>query len=310
MKRHAMDMLNIPKMSGFSNELSRLGYQTVFFTTHDELFDNMSGFLSANDFNTIIGQKDYPLSEIKSTLGVPDEYMFRFAIPKLNKLSNYKKPFFAAFMTGSNHGPLVIPENTGFKRRHKEDNDAIVEYADWSLQKFMDYASKQPWYNNTVFVFVADHGSPLWNDMYDAQFTYQHIPFVIYAPNAPFLAISPRKLALQSDVFPTVMSLISPEYINNTFGIDLFQQKHDQVVFSSDDVLCCLNDSLMYIYKEGGIQHLFKYRDKNKYDFINDMPNVVQHMANVSFSWLQTSQWMIANEHLENKTFRKNLKNH
>lgn len=292
MKRHTMDQVTVPRMAGFSNMLAAQGYQTIFFTTHDELFDNMSGFLSANDFSKIVGQKDYPFSEIKSTLGVPDEYMFRVAIPRLNDLSKNNQPFFAAFMTGSNHEPNIVPLNTGFTLRHKEPDIATVEYADWSVRKFMSYAVAQPWYKNTVFVFVADHGIPLWNDIYDAPFSFQHIPFLIYAPGAND-AKAVKKLALQSDVFPTVMGMVSGDYINNTFGIDLFSQDHSCIVFSSDDVLTCMNDSLLYIYHVNGATNLYKYRNGDKADYMARYPEMADSMSRIAFSWLQTSQWML-----------------
>lgn len=293
MKRHSLDQLTVPKMFGFSNVLKTKGYQNIFFTTHDELFDNMSGFLLANDFKTIVGEKDYPSSEVKSALGVPDEFMFRFAIPKLNALSKNGSPFFAAFMTGSNHDPHIIPENTGFKKRHEESSLAVIEYSDWSVQRFMSYASTQSWYNNTVFVFVADHGVPLWNDPYDIPFSFHHIPFFIYAPGKT----EPREfkmLALQTDVFPTVMSMITKQYQNNTFGINLFNQQHKNIVFSSDDVLACMNDSLLYVYRSGRNSSLYKFRNNDKTDYLEKLPQLGQRMSTVAFSWLQSSQWMIS----------------
>ena len=83
MKKHPMEQVHVPRIDGLPVMLRRQGYQTLFFTTHDELFDNMSGFLSANGIDRIIGQKDYPAREVKSTMGVPDEFMFRFAIGRL-----------------------------------------------------------------------------------------------------------------------------------------------------------------------------------------------------------------------------------
>ncbi|HRO43008.1 MAG TPA: sulfatase-like hydrolase/transferase, partial [Flavipsychrobacter sp.] len=177
MHRHTMDHISVPRMAGFSNVLSQHDYQSIFFTTHDELFDNMSGFLSSNEFEHIVGQKDYPASEVKSTLGVPDEFMFRFSMSKLQELSRNEKPFLATFMTGSDHDPIVIPTETGFVRKNAENEKAIVEYADWSLRKFMEYASAQTWFQNSVFVFVADHGEMMGHNAYDIVFSNHRIPF-------------------------------------------------------------------------------------------------------------------------------------
>lgn len=292
MKKHSMEVLNVPEMAGFPNVLQQNGYQTIFFTTHDEMFDNMSGFLTANGFAQIIGEKDYPAREVKSTLGVPDEFMFRFSVPKLNELADRNKPFFAAFMTGSDHDPYIIPEESGFKRRHPEDKKAIVEFADWSLKKLMEYASQQIWFQNTIFVFVADHGGILGYNAYDIAFSYHHIPFLIFAPGATkpetFL-----KAGLQTDVFPTVTSLVLPEYINNTFGIDLRKDQRPYLVFSADDKLACMNDSLLYIYRNYGDPGLYRYQNNNTHNFMSQFPAVADTMQKIAFSWLQTSEWML-----------------
>lgn len=295
MHRHTMDMIAVPKMAGFSNLLSKQGYQTIFFTTHDELFDNMSGFLSYNDFQKIVGQKDYPVSEVKSTLGVPDEFMFRYSMNELNALAARGNPFFATFMTGSDHDPVVIPTETGFVRRNAEDEKAIVEYADWSLRKFLNYASAQSWFENTVFVFVADHGERMGHNAYDIVFSNHHIPFLIYAPGFT-QGKSVAKLGLQSDVFPTVSSLLVPEFVNNTFGVNLLRESHPYIVFTADDKIACMDDSLLYIYRTGADGGLYQHRNGDTHDLSAQYPGKVKTMQHLAFSWLQTSEWMIAND--------------
>lgn len=292
MKRHTMEVVNIPEMAGFPNVLSRNGYQSIFFTTHDEVFDNMGGFLTANGFEKIVGQKDYPAKEVRSTLGVPDEFMFRFSIPRLNELAGKGKPFFAAFMTASDHDPIVIPENEGFQRRHQEDKKAIVAYADWSLQQFMKYAAQQSWYDNTIFVFVADHGSLLGANAYDVAFSYHHIPFLIFAPGATRPEAFPQP-GLQTDVFATVASLVLPRFINNTFSINLRKTSRPYAVFSADDKLACLNDSLLYIWRMQSDPGLYYYPENQTENRLSLNPQLADSMQKIAFSWLQTSEWML-----------------
>lgn len=293
MKRHTMDQVSVPQMAGLPNLLYSKGYQTIFFTTHDELFDNMSGFLSANDVQTIVGQKDYPAAEVRSTLGVPDDFMFHYSIKKLNRLAENRKPFFAAFMTGSDHGPVVIPYDRGYVKQHEAPEQDVVSYADWSMGKFLQEASKQPWCSNTVFVFVADHGCYMDENPYDIAFSYHHIPFIIYAPGFT----QPKafdKLALQADVFPTVMGLVADDYANNSFGINLLKEDHKYIVFSADDKFACMNDSLLFIYrKHAAAPSLYKYRDYNTHDYYSEMHATADTMCTISWSWLQTSQWML-----------------
>ncbi len=292
MKRHPMKTSSA-MMSGISNVLQKNNYQTIYFTTHDEQFDNMAGFLSQNGFQTIIGQKDYPAKEVKSALGVPDEYMFRYSIEKLNTLSKNDKPFFAAFLTSSDHSPYVIPENIGFVSNKTKVEEQIIEYADWSLKKFMEYASKQDWFNNTVFVFVADHGASYGNNLYDVTLTYHHTPFIIYASGVQ--PVSYPQIGTQMDVFPTILSQMGIPFINNTFGIDLLHENHDYIVFSSDEKLVCMNDSLLYVYRDGGLESLYYYKKGDTKDYANELKQYAEKMKEAAFAVVQTSQWMIEN---------------
>lgn len=82
--------------------------------------------------------------------------MFEYALPVLNEKADGKSPFFATLLTISNHPPYVIPSY--FHPHSKDPEMQIVEYADWSIGKFMEEAEKQPWFDNTIFIFVGDHG--------------------------------------------------------------------------------------------------------------------------------------------------------
>lgn len=155
-RQQPMRESRILKYNGISNTLKKLGYSTTYITTHDGQFDNIQGFLSTNDFDQIITEDDYPSDEVKTTLGVPDDYMFRYSISVINKLHDNGRPFLVAFMTASNHGPYYLPDY--YKPRNKGLKDQMIGYSDWSLQQFIKMASKQSWYSNTLFVFVADHG--------------------------------------------------------------------------------------------------------------------------------------------------------
>ena len=118
------------------------------------------------------------------------------------------QPFFATLLSISNHPPYIIPPY--FKPHSKETEEQIVEYADWSLRKFMDEASRQPWYENTIFVFLADHGKLVGSPKSDMPLTYHHIPLIIYEPGQ-----SPRKLEVlggQIDVGPTILGMLGISY--------------------------------------------------------------------------------------------------
>ena len=294
MSRHSMYNYFASRMAGLPNLLAEQGYQTIFFIPHDDQFDNIAGFLASNDMHHIIAQKDYPANAVKSSMGVSDGYMFRDAIPRITQLADRGKPFFATFMTASDHAPYVLPHDEGFQPRTSELPTQMTEYADWALERFMTDAATQAWYTNTLFVFVADHGSPSDDMKYDINFGYHHIPLIIYAPGLTTPQRFTQK-ALQIDVFPTVAANLGFSFINNTFGIDLLHETREAIVFSTDDKLACMNDSLLYIYRTSSPDGLYRYRTGQTVDCSEQHPAIKEKLRLEAFSWLQTSQWMIAN---------------
>ncbi len=292
-RQHPMKESSILKYHGIYSTLKEKGYSTAYFTTHDGQFDNVEGFLHANDCETIISQANYPASEIKTTLGVPDKYLFQYAIPILNKLSKKNKPFVATLLTASDHGPYYIPDY--FKPRSKEIKKQITEFADYSLRSFIQMASKEKWFKNTIFVFVADHGAPM-DNTYDISLDYNHVPLLFYAPK---IIKEPKTfdcMAGQIDIFPTIMGLLNQPYGNNTLGIDLLQESRPYIFFNADDKYGVINQDWLLIAKNDGSKKLYKYQNKDTHDYAKEQEEVVEKMNKYAESNLQTSQYIILNK--------------
>lgn len=288
-RRHSMKQMS--KYNGLSSVLKNKGYSTTYFTTHDGQFDNVEGFLRANDFQHIITQSDYPASEVKTTLGVPDDYMFRYAIPVINKMAKSNKPFFTALMTTSNHGPYYIPDY--YHPNTTNLNDQIIEYSDWSLKQFITMASKEKWFNNTIFVFVADHGIPF-DASYSISLNYFHSPLIIYAPELLSTKRVYSQIGSQLDVFPTLLGLLKKPYINNTMGIDLLNKKRKYTIINDDDKIGILDTTYFCIMKNKGTDlELYKYRTKDKTNYFSQDKKRASEMAEFAKSYMQLYQSMI-----------------
>lgn len=289
-RQHSMKTNN--QYDGISTSLLKNGYSTTYFTTHDSQFDNIEGFLRSNNFQNVISQSDYPVSEVKTTLGVPDDFMFRFSIPKINELSERENPFFVTFMTTSDHSPFYVPEY--FQPKAKAIESQIVQYADWSLQQFIQLASKEAWFNNTIFVFVADHGAAI-DAKYDISLNYFHTPLIIYAPELFKANEVHQKIGSQIDVYPTVMGLIKQKYVNNTLGIDLLNEERKFTIINDDDKVGILDTDYLCIMKNNGAKlELYKYKEQDKSNYFDQEQEKALEMADYAKSNMQVHQIMIS----------------
>jgi len=288
-RQHPMKESGIRKYSGIAHTLKSLGYSTTYFTTHDGQFDNVEGFLRANAFDNVISQSDYPLAEVKTTLGVPDDYMFRYSIPVIDGLAKEGKPFFVTFMTASDHGPWYVPEY--YQSAQKNIKDKVIEYADWSLKQFITTASTRPWFANTLFVFVADHGAPI-TVVYDISLDYHHTPLAFYAPGIIREPKSSDVIGGQIDIYPTIMGFLNQPYVNSTLGINLLKETRPYIYFNDDEKLGVLDKEYFLIYNSNNVVNLYKYRNADMHDYRDDEKQRLKAMEEYLKSNLQVFQYI------------------
>ncbi len=302
---HQHPMKMIREFDGISNTLLKNGYSTTYFTTHDSQFDNVEGFLRANDFQNIISQTDYPMSKVKTTLGVPDDYMFRYSIPIINKLSEKENPFFVTFMTASDHGPYFIPDY--FHPKTKVIKQQIVEYADWSLRKFITLSSKEKWFDNTIFVFVADHGVPIYAT-YEISLNYFHTPLIFHAPKILPQNKLYKTIGSQIDIYPTIMGLLKQPYVNNTLDVDLIEQDRKYAIINDDDKIGILDTNYFCIMKgDDSKLQLYKYQTKDRTNYFKQNKTKAFEMVEFAKANMQVFQKMILSGETTLPTVDKSL---
>ncbi len=215
------------------------GYNNFYFLGGSATWANIRGVLTNNIKNLkLYEQDDYNAKKI-DVWGISDKNLFLEA----NKiLSKQTSPFFAIIQTADNHRPYTIPAEDkdefrsvsfpedSLKRFGFESNEEMnaFRFTDFGYQKFMEAAKKEPYFDNTIFVFVGDHGiryngkleyfPKSWTEQ---GLTCEHVPLLFYAPK--FLL--PKRIhdvCSQVDILPTIASLARVSYRNNTFGRDLF----------------------------------------------------------------------------------------
>ena len=87
----------------------------------------------------------------------------------------------------------------------------------YAIGRFMRAAAKEPWFANTVFVFLGDHGKMVGQANCELPSSYNHIPLLISGPGIE--AGQDTAWAGQVDVAPTLLGLLRVAYVQNNFGI-------------------------------------------------------------------------------------------
>lgn len=284
--------VNVDHYSGLPANLRDKGYQTLFFLTSNPQYDNMNSFLLENGFDRIYSQYDYPSDKIVNNFGVQDDYLFQYGISALNEASKKDKPFLATFMTVSNHPPFVIPPK--FRNAAETDEYRAVAFADDCVRMFMQEASKQDWYQNTIFVLLGDHGKTVGTQIYDMALSYNHIPLFIYSPMFKDMPKRFSQFGGQIDVYPTLMGLLKQSYQNNSLGIDLFSEQRPYTYFVSNTRLGCINDKHFFIYnpqdkKEG----LYDYRNQKTDNIQPEFKAEADSMREYAFSMMITADYLL-----------------
>lgn len=201
--------------------LREKGYNVTYFYGGNSYFDNMETFFSGNGYD-IVDQKSYSPEEITfaNIWGVCDEDAYRKVIRTLNEQSGEGKPFFAHVMTVSNHRPFTYPAGKIRIPNDSKTRAGGVLYTDYALGQFLAEASKQPWFDNTIFLITADHCASSAGRTEIPLHKY-HIPALIFAPGF----VAPHEIGgivSQIDLMPTLLSLLNMDYDSHFYGRSIF----------------------------------------------------------------------------------------
>ena len=198
------------------------GYEPIYLYGGYGYFDNMEHFFGSNGY-TFVDRKAIDKADIhyENIWGVADEDLFTLTLRELDQRHAAGRRFFAHVMTTSNHRPYTypagridIPPATG--------PDGAVKYTDWALGDFIERARKKPWFDDTLFVIVADHCAAA-RGKTDLPLERFHIPMLIYAPKH----VQPGRvdtIASQIDVPPTILGLLNVSYVSRFFGQDILTE--------------------------------------------------------------------------------------
>ncbi len=207
--------------------LKRDGYRSVFLYGGRGVFDGMRSFAVHNGYDRFIEQKHFKHPTFSTIWGVCDEDLFQRTIQECRALSQSGQPFLATLLTVSNHKPFTYPAGRIAEDPNKRRRSHAVKYADYALGQFFRAAKQEPFWTNTVFVVVADHGARVYGSQSIPIDSYE-IPVLIAGPAVVKQPARLPHLGCSLDVAPTVLGLVGRPYESLFFGRDLLKGAPDQ----------------------------------------------------------------------------------
>ncbi|MBL7735004.1 MAG: sulfatase-like hydrolase/transferase [Chitinophagaceae bacterium] len=215
--------------------LKQKNYRSYFIYGGDGYFDNMNNFFGGQGFDIVDRNRGNPLSDkidtyrynipdqevsFENAWGICDEDIYNQALKYADKSSNANEPFFQFVMTTSNHRPYTFPAGT--IDLDQGNRNAAVKYTDYALGRFIAEAEKKPWFNNAVFVIVADHCASS-AGKWEINIDKHHIPGILY--NLPYAPQKIDRLVSQIDLMPTLFGYLNWSYDTDLYGKDINQTK-------------------------------------------------------------------------------------
>lgn len=229
-------------------------YTSAVFHGHSASFWNRDKTYKHLGFEYFFDSSYYDINDDNSfQYGMHDK---PFLSQSVQYLEHLQQPFYAKFITVSNHYPYsrFKNEEDGFPLANTKDETingyfATANYLDTALKEFFDYMKASGLYDNSIFVLYGDHygisntrnkelapllgkESDTWTDYDNAQL--QRVPFMIHVPGATNGGIN-HTYGGQVDALPTLLHLLgidSKKYLQ--LGQDLFSPDHKQVVAFRD----------------------------------------------------------------------------
>lgn len=223
-----------------------IGYQKLYFLGGSTSWANIRGLLTNNIKDLKLFEEGSYKAKAIDVWGISDKHLFLEANDILKQQSS---PFFAVIQTADNHRPYTIPDEDLVEFNKKEfpadtlkkygfENNAELNafrYTDFTFQKFIEAAKKESYFENTIFIFVGDHGirgnagnmfPGIWTSL---GITSEHVPLLFYSP-----LLKPARInntCSQIDILPSVASLIKMPYRNTTLGRNLFDSSNASLRF-------------------------------------------------------------------------------
>ncbi len=227
-------------------QLHEAGYRTSYTYGGELAFANMKSYLLRGGFDTLAGIEVFDAAERNSKWGAHDHVVLGRTLTHLRQEA---RPFFATVFTLSSHEPFEVPVAPVFAGRDESTQFLNAHhYTDASVGAFLDSASRQPWWDSTLVVIVADHGSPLpipVGDSAESLVRRHHIPMLWVGGALRVRDTVVHRIGGSVDVAPTLLAQLGVPATGFRWGRDLLRTGAPEFAYFAHD------DAVAYIDRQG-----------------------------------------------------------
>jgi phosphoglycerol transferase MdoB-like AlkP superfamily enzyme len=269
------------------------GYESKYIYGGYGYFDNMNYFFANNGYNVrdrnVIDEKEIVYENV---WGVADENLFTLAQREIESTLASGKPVFAHVMTTTNHRPFTYPDGRIDIPSHTS-REGAVKYTDYAIGRFIKECSKKPWFDNTVFIIVADHCASSAGKT-ELPVNKYHIPMMMYSPKN----IAPGKmerLMSQIDIGPTLLGLLNFSYSSKFFGYDIFELEpgRERIFISTYQSLGFIKeDKLIILYPQ---QKVKAFQIKDFATSTLEPISVDKNLLKEAITWYESASYAFKN---------------
>jgi phosphoglycerol transferase MdoB-like AlkP superfamily enzyme len=196
------------------------GYRTLFVYGGRAIFDGMGRYMKANGVERVVEQSDFPKGTFRTSWGVSDEAIFDRALGEMDSIHATGAPFYTIILTVTNHRPFLYPPGRIAADPAEQRRVNAVQYADFALGRFVADARRHAFFDDTLFVFMGDHGPRVYGSAEIPMPSYE-IPILFYGPKIVPSGVRVPTIASAMDVPPTVLGLLGLDYDSKFFGRDV-----------------------------------------------------------------------------------------
>ncbi|NMD71841.1 LTA synthase family protein [Bacillus sp. DNRA2] len=229
--------------------LSENGYFTASLHANNKTFWNRDIMYKSLGYDRFYAMEDFDINETNSIgWGLKDREFFEQSIQHLQEMP---QPFYAKFITLTNHFPFEIADEDRYIEPFTSDDDTVnnyfvtVRYTDEALKHFIKKLKDEGLYENSIIILYGDHygisenhhkamSEFLGKEITPFESTQlQRVPFIIHIPGQTGQTIS--TVSGQIDVKPTLLHLLGISTKGTIqFGDDLFAKNRDEFTVLRD----------------------------------------------------------------------------